>query len=170
MCTIMNNLYSKFWVVWRELYKTIVIERDHWGYDELLSNYMLNPKKYIDWGNEWFDLKKEDLVLYKNIARDAGGYPLVLRNVIVVTNSLAKKYYLDMLAIISDIVSQHPLMKLGDLKNEIVLGLQTISQRVVLEHIEDIRIGTTVRAQLLEVLDFMIANGSAYASNIKKSL
>lgn len=170
MCTIMNNLYSKFWIVWRELYKTIVIEREHWGYDEFLSNYMLNPRKYTEWGNNWFDLKRENLVLYKNIARDAGENPLVLRNVIAVTNSLAQKYYYDMLAIISDIVSQHPQMKLGDLKNEIVLGLQTISQRVVQEHLDDIRIGTAVRAQVLNVLNFMIANGSAYASDIKKKL
>ena len=170
MYTIMNNLYSKFWIVWRELYQTIVIERDHWGYDEFLNNYMLNPKKYTDWGSDWFELKRENLVLYKNIAQDAGGYPLVLRNVIAVTNSLAQKYYFDMLAIISDIVSQHPQMKLGELKNEIVLGLQTISQRVVQAHREDIRIGTVVRAQLLNVLDFMVANGSAYASNIKRTL
>ena len=170
MCTIMNNLYSKFWIVWRELYKTIIIERNHWGYDELLSNYMLNPKKYIDWGNDWFNLKRENLVLYKNIAQDAGGNPLVLRNVIAVTNSLARKYYFERLAIISDIVSQHSQMKLGELKNEIVLGLQKIIQRVVQEHMEDIRIGTAIRERLLNVLNFMIANGSAYASSIKKTL
>ena len=158
--------YEKWRIVWKAFYQAVVIERRRGMYDEVLNAYMLNPKKYVDWGEDWFKMGEEDVPLMTQIAEDAGDRPIVLQNIVTLTNSMAKGFYMKMLSVIDVIVSKYPDLKLKDYQSDVVFGLETICRRVNDEHGEGMNIDVRLREKMVRLLEFMARRGSAYASRL----
>lgn len=168
--TLKTNDYGRFWIAWKAFYPTIVLNRRDHRYSDLLNNYMLNPTRYSEWSDDWFVFQKQDLDFYRNIAHDIGNEPIVLRNIVVATNTIAKKYLAEMLSIIYYIVANNGQMDMRDMKSEILTGLERICRSITIQYSQELSSSQNIRNQFIDVLDFMIRNDSAWASNIKNTL
>ncbi len=158
--------YGKWRIVWKAFYKAAVIERRRGMYDEVLSAYMLNPKKYFETREDWFKMGEEDVPLMAKIAEDAGDRPIVLKNIVNIANTMAKGFYMKMLPVIDVIVSKHPALNLKDYQSDVVFGLETVCRRVNDEHGEEMNMDARMRERMVRLLEFMARRGSAYASRL----
>ena len=168
--TALSNAYERFWVIWNGMYDAIVKERLYSTHDTVLNVYMLNPDMPANWGMDWFHLKEGDVEFFVRIARDAGDKPIVLRNMVAATTILARHYYMQMLYVIASVIEEHPRLELRNLKEETVRYLGEICLQVQTEHAEDIRRDVSLRDRFVRILDFMIENGSAYASSLRNEM
>lgn len=167
---ILTSHYDKFWIVWYALYETIVIKRDNHFHLEMISNYMLNPVQYTHWGDDWFRLEEKDMVFFERIANDIGDLPIVLMNIARTGKTLAKNYFCQVLKIFNDIVVQHPNMDLKDYSDDIIINMEAILRREIPNLADKIKTDKSLRQQLLNVTEFMVANRSSYANIIKSGL
>lgn len=158
--------YGKWRIVWKAFYQAVVIERSRGMYDEVLSAYMLNPKKYFETREDWFKMGEEDVPLMAKIAEDAGDRAIVLKNIVNITNTMAKVFYMKMLPVIDIIVSKHPALNLKDYQSDVVFGLETVCRRVNDEHGEEMNMDVRMRERMVRLLEFMARRGSAYASRL----
>ena len=168
--TALSNGYERFWVIWNGMYDAIVKERTYSTHDTVLNVYMLNPDMPANWGLDWFHVDESDVVFFARIARDAGDKPIVLRNIVAATTILARQYYMQMLSVIAGVIEAHPRLELRNLKEETIRYLDAICLQVQTEHAEDIRRDMSLRERFVRVLDFMIMNGSAYASSLRNEM
>lgn len=168
--TALNNAYERFWVIWNGMYDAIVKERTYSTHDTVLNVYMLNPDMPANWGQDWFHVKESDVAFFARIARDAGDKPIVLRNIVAATTILTRQYYMQMLSVIASVIEAHPRLELRNLKEETVRYLDEICLQVQTEHAEDIRRDVSLRERFVRILDFMIMNGSAYASSLRNEM
>ena len=168
--TALSNGYERFWVIWNGMYDAIVKERTYSTHDTVLNVYMLNPDMPANWGLDWFHVDENDVVFFARIARDAGDKPIVLRNIVAATTILARQYYMQMLSVIAGVIEAHPRLELRNLKEETIRYLDAICLQVQTEHAEDIRRDMSLRERFVRVLDFMIMNGSAYASSLRNEM
>lgn len=168
--TALSNAYERFWVIWNGMYDAIVKERIYSTHDTVLNVYMLNPDMPANWGQDWFYVEESDVAFFARIVRDAGDKPIILRNIVAATTILARHYYMQMLPVISSVIEEYPRLELRNLKEEIVRYLDEICLQVQTEHAEDIRKDVSLRERFVRILDFMIENGSAYASSLKNEM
>lgn len=165
--TLMTGNYDKFWNVWLSLYDTIIKERQHRYYDELLNSYMFNPVRFIDWGDDWFKLERKDVEFFARIAEDIGGCPDVLKNTVRVCRTIGKDLLMEFLPVFDKIVAEHPNINLKDSNEDIMLGMDVLMKRVFSEHSGEIVKDEKLHALVERILTFMSERGSSYAANIK---
>lgn len=168
--TLITNDYDRFWIVWYALYDTIIHQRDNHFHSEMLNNYMFNPVQFSHWGDDWFRIEEKDMDFFRRIAVDLGHLPIVLRNITHVSRTLAKNYFMDSLEIFNVIIENNPSFALKDYSQDTMTNLEAILRRELPNLNDKIKTDDILRKRLITVLDFMMTNGSSYASMIKSGL
>lgn len=168
--TVFTGDYVRFWAVWYALYDTIIHERANHFYDEMLNNYMFNPIQYSHWGDDWFRIEEKDMAFFHRIGSDLGRLPIVMRNIVHVSKTIGKSYFMASLEIINDIVVNNPGLQLKEYNHETITNLESILRRELPNVGDKIKLDSVFRQRLINVLDFMIGCGSSYAPVIKSGL
>lgn len=168
--TVMTGNYENFWTAWNALYDTVVNGVDGYLHSERLNNYMLNPVRYSNWGDDWFRLEKKDMAFFQRIATDKGGVPAVLRNVSYIGRTLAKNYGIEILDISNSIVVNFPHLNLKDYEQETLANMEAILRGEFMGCIDQVKKNPALHQKLLNVVDFMIARGSSYAADFKTGI
>lgn len=163
---MVTNDYERFWLVWYELFDTIIKGHEHYPSDEVLSVYMLNPKKIRDWGNNWFKIEERDIEFFNAIAQEIGEEPIVLNNIVNLAITIAMPYVIQILSIIDTIVTKSPEMDMHYLHDDMLYMMEKYTRIIYDVHLEAIRRNRPMHDKYVRVLNFMMKHGSSYASTV----
>lgn len=169
---IQNN-YEQFWYIWNSLYpkiKEICKNSRSFHLTEVIINYLLAWRWWREGIEEWHSLKKENLSLYSNVARDLGHVPSILYSIIRVLNSIGSNFKMEGIDWLYTIVINNGLLQLGDLESNTLFYLEKFFRKFIFMNKQKIKEEIRLKNKILPILDFMIERGSIHGYLLRESI
>lgn len=167
------NKYEQFWYIWNRLYpKFIEICSNSRNYhlSEVIKSYLLAWKWWRDDAKEWHSLKKDNLSLYENVAKDLGYNPNVLYSITKVLNLIGSAFTNEGVEWIYLIVSTNKSLKMGDLESNTLYYLEKVMRKFIYMNKEQIKKEIRLKNKIIPILDFMIERGSIQGYLLRESI
>ncbi|MBW1992978.1 MAG: ATP-binding protein [Deltaproteobacteria bacterium] len=169
---IQNN-YEQFWYIWNSLYpkiKEICKNSRSFHLSEVIINYLLAWRWWREGIEEWHSLKKDNLSLYSNAARDLGHIPSVLYSTTRVLNSIGSNFKMEGIDWIYTIVINNSLLRLADLESNTLFYLEKFLRKFIFMNKQKIKEEIRLKNKILPILDFMIERGSIHGYLLRESI
>jgi tRNA A37 threonylcarbamoyladenosine biosynthesis protein TsaE len=168
-----NNKYEQFWHIWNRLYPKFIDICSH-SHNYLLSkvirSYLLAWQWWRDDAKEWHSLKKDNLSLYANVAKDLGYNPNVLYSITKVLNLIGSKFTNEGVECIYLIISTNKSLKMGDLESNTLYYLEKVMRKFIYMNKEQIKKEIKLKNKVIPILDFMIERGSIQGYLLRESI
>jgi hypothetical protein len=168
-----KDRYEQFWYVWNKLYPQFIETCNHshsYHIKNVITSYLLAWQWWREGIEEWHSLKKENLLLYANVARDLGNIPAVLYSIAKVLNSIGSKFTKEGIDWIYSIVSNHKLLKMGDFESNTLYYLEKFMRKYVFMNKEQIKQEIRLKNKVIPILEFMIERGSVRGYLLRESI
>lgn len=161
--------YANFWLVWELYYDKINELTTPYNHNQLLNPYLLNPNYLYRDYDDWFYLESKDLSFFLRAASDFGGNPTTIYAIARVFGTIGKPFVKESVNIFYTIITKHH-PRLDNEKKHVVFYLEKITQKVLLEFENDIKIDIKFKEKLTVVLEYMRDNGSIESNEMLKIL
>lgn len=161
--------YNNFWIVWSEIYDSIIGNVNHYYNNNAINDYLLNPSSLVENAGMWFKLEKENVQFYLNVANDLHDHPSVIYSIAKVFDTIGKNYLLDIIPTIAMVVNS-PIHNFDDVGTAVIHYLENMMSRMFGEY--DTRRATDMELNrhVVTILDFMVSKGSKHASDYLKQM
>lgn len=166
-----NDKYDSFWIIWNSFYEPLkkTIRFHHNG--QLMNTYLLNPPHLTPVRPDWFRLEEKDIDFFRKVSREIPRHPAVLNSIAKVFSTIGKSFTKQGLCIISELVNtMGSEYKIETTKDSVIMNLESIINHTYVEHEDELRTNAAFRKQLLDVLSFMIHNGSQAAAFMQEKM
>jgi len=166
--------YEEFWVVWELFYPKIVevcCNLTHRHYlDEIVRNYLLAWRYWKESAKEWHTLKDREKQFFEKVAKDIGGYPVVLYSISKVLNDIGSGFRDDGIFWISDMLEKNAGLSSDELEINTVYYLENIVRGYILKNRYKIRTTSQIKNKILIILNFLLAKGSVTAYLLREDI
>jgi hypothetical protein len=159
------NQYEKFWIVWEAFYQKIVELCEKTGSyhyaQTTIRNYLLAWPYWKENTNEWHSVKEREKAFFKKVAHDIGHHPVVLYSLSKVLNDIGSNFMEDGIFWISSIFQRNGKLPSEELEINTVYYLENLVRKYIFTKRQKIKQNLQLKNQLITILDFLIARGSA---------
>lgn len=166
-----NDRYENFWIVWNMFFVRLMKTSITYFNGQLLNTYLLNPPYLKPVTANWFKLEEKDLTFFDKVVQEMPRHPAVINALSKVFSTIGKKYTKHAIGLFARIVNSY-----GDSSNHnesiegVITNLEKVINHAYSEYENDFRRDTSLKKQLVCLLDFMIRNGSQTASFMREKL
>ncbi len=155
-----QKLYDNFWLVWEELYNSVINE-DQKNRDFLINSYLLNPKFKLT----GFDIRKGDVEFFKRVANDMGEHPSVMCSIPIVFITIGKKYLEEMIPTIDKLCENLNLLD-EDKKADVISHLECMMSELCGKNRDILKKNHELKKHIENILVSMRDNDSRIASDL----
>ena len=169
--TVNNDKYDNFWIIWDLFFDPLTKTVRYYYNGQMLNTYLLNPHYLTMVVPNWFKLEEKDLAFFEKVIEVIPRHPAVLNATSKVFSTIGKKYVkqaIGMFAYIANAIGKN--IELKDSKDAVITNLEKIINHAYSEYENELTRNVKLRNQLIDLLDFMITNGSQTASFMREKL
>ena len=159
-----TDSYENFWHVW-ELFKNKIIvlckNGDRYAHiSEIVKSYLFAMNPWKETATEWHTFKTKDKRFLKKISEEIGHCPSCLFAISKLLNGIGSTYMNDGVAWISGMLINNKNELSKKLETDTVYYLENIIRKYVYKNREKIRKTIKLKQDVLNILDFLIEEGS----------
>lgn len=161
-----NGLYDTFWLIWDELYDSMINNTHFYYYSSSINSFLLNPDSLVENPSNWFHIEKKDIIFFEKVARDIGSHPSVIYSISKVFSTIGKKYQIEILPILNTIVKQKIYHFEDNLKSNTIFYLEDIVSNVFPVFLDKRKQNAELNEYMVNILEFMQKYNSIKASSL----
>ena len=169
--TVNNDRYTNFWIIWYSFFEPLKSTIRYYHNGQLMNTYLLNSPYLKPMAVNWFRLEEKDLAFFEKVVHEIPKHPAVLNALSKVFSTIGKpftKQAIELFYQIVEAIGKETVLK--DTQSSVISNLEKIINHAYSECENDLRKDRKFRMQLVELLDFMIKNGSQTASFMREKL
>ncbi|MCA1536068.1 hypothetical protein I6F21_26385 [Bradyrhizobium sp. NBAIM03] len=169
-----QNQYEQFWTAWELFYPTIKKLCEHktgrlYG-SEVVHNYLLAWPYWKKGIKEWRSVKVREKAFFKRVAEEIGDHPAALYSLAKFLNEIGGGFVDDGISWISGIIERTPDLDSRELEVNTVYYLENLVRDYLLQNRHKVRTTPQTQHQVLTILNFLLAKGSATAYLLREDI
>lgn len=166
-----NNRYENFWIIWNSFFAQLKKTVRTYYNGQLLNTYLLNPPYLTPMFANWFRLEEKDLAFFDMVVQEMPRHPAVINALSKVFSTIGKQYSKHAIGLFAHIVNSYgERSNLKEAAKGVIENLEKVINHAYSEYENEFRMDQNLRSQLVDLLDFMIKNGSQTASFMREKL
>lgn len=166
--------HDTFWKIWYYLLPAIVKTCNDRPLDyrlsELVINYLLAWRFWIDNVKHWHSLSQNDICFYNEVSQKMARVPACLYSISRVLNTIGYYFKEDGIKWLYNIVSSEPSIELRDLESATIRYIEEFMRRVIFENRMKIKTDCNLKNSILSILSFIIERGSMHGYLLRESI
>lgn len=168
------NRYEQFWTTWELFYPTIKELCEHktsglYG-SEAVHNYLLAWPYWRKDVRDWRSLRVREKAFFKRVAEDIGDHPSVLYSLAKFLNEIGSGFVEDGISWISGVIERTPNLDSRELEVNTIYYLENLVRDYLLQSRHKVRTTPQTQHQILTILNFLLAKGSATAYLLREDI
>ncbi|PET62780.1 MULTISPECIES: AVAST type 4 anti-phage nuclease Avs4 [Bacillus cereus group] len=166
--------YDNFWLVWDLFYENITElckDKSYGRYNQkIIKRYLFAQGPWDENDTEWHALQDNNKRFFSKVTRNMGESPAVLYSIAKLLNGIGQKYLNSGISWISRILNNHPNLWENQLDESTMYQLEKLVKSYIYKNRERIKRETKLKREVLDILDFLVENGSVAGYMLRENI